>query len=96
MHLSGFKFLHSKFFSDALVSHFVKENAQFEWDTILFVSHVCTYLALSRGHYTLYDSLKNLSPTILDVFEFPGLFVRDFTKNINNDLALGRLELATS
>ena len=34
----------------------------------------------TRGHYTLYNSLKNLSPTILDVFKFPGLFVKDFTK----------------
>ena len=44
---------------------------------------------LSRGHYTLYNSLKNLPPTILDVFKFPWLFVRDFTKKIKIDIDLG-------
>ena len=53
-------------------------------------------ITFSRGHYTLYNSLKNLSPTILNVFKFPGLFVRDFTKNIKNGLAQYRLEPATS
>ena len=34
LHLSCFKI------SNALISHFVKQKAQFGWDTIIFVSHV--------------------------------------------------------
>ena len=43
----------------------------------------------SRGHYTLYNCLKNLPPTILDKFKFPGLFVRNFTRNIKSALDPG-------